>query len=604
MRRRTVTARAALGLLAALGTLAMAEVALRLVDSRGSPVDFMRRNDPEGWGADGIASLAESRGRRLVLDPDLLWRLAPELDGLGRNTETGSDDLVIAAIGDGNTWGSPGASDGWPALLEYLADLNETPRRIRALNAGVPGYSSLQGLRRFQEVLGHRPALVYVAFGANEAHRVRLSDAECARRAEALKPWAWSRLAWAAASWARDLAWTSEKRPRVSLEEYEGHLKQLVALARARGVTPVLVTHPSRGAPPLAEYNEGTRRVAAETGVACVDAAKAFDGEPALFEDSTRLNQAGRARMAEILLGPLRDAGFIRTAYLRSPELDLRTAGDERPELESGWFPREIIDGSTGRWTRQEASLSLERRQSEEGLVLDCTCPNREKGTSGRVEVNGETVGRIDCSKGRSWRRLDIGRVEGDRLSVRILVDTPFAPPGSEGTTPGQERGVFVHGVRLAPSNRPLELAGNGGIYGAGVDLSEADDGRTELGAGWWPRETWTDGRRGRWTGHEAWLHLERPGREAGLLMDVTLENPAGETGCRVEVNGRPAYAFRSRNGRHRYGIDIGGEPARELAVRFVVDRTFVPKEHGRAADARRLGIFVHRVWLAPSPVP
>jgi hypothetical protein len=165
--------------------------------------------------------------------------------------------------------------------------------------------------------------------------------------------------------------------------------------------------------------------------------------------------------------------------------------------------------------------------------------------------------------------------------------------------TPGARR-LFVHGVWLTPSGETNEHASDP-LYASMLDLQDADDGRPELGAGWWSRETWPDGRRGRWTSREASVYLERRGTESGLLLEATLENPANATSCRIEVNGDPVYAFTSANGRHRYGVDIERVRGRRLWVRLVVERTYVP---GAANDSRSLGVFVHSVRLARSALP
>ena len=44
------------------------------------------------------------------------------------------------------------------------------------MNAGAYGYTSYQGLLRFQECLNYDPDIVLISFGANDGHQVRTSD--------------------------------------------------------------------------------------------------------------------------------------------------------------------------------------------------------------------------------------------------------------------------------------------------------------------------------------------------------------------------------------------------------------------------------------------
>ena len=52
-------------------------------------------------------------------------------------------------------------------------DLGPGPGRFRVANAGVYGYSSFQGLRRFHELLRYHPDVVTWSFGANDAQTLR-----------------------------------------------------------------------------------------------------------------------------------------------------------------------------------------------------------------------------------------------------------------------------------------------------------------------------------------------------------------------------------------------------------------------------------------------
>jgi hypothetical protein len=144
-----------------------------------------------------------------------------------------------------------------------------------------------------------------------------------------------------------------------------------------------------------------------------------------------------------------------------------------------------------------------------------------------------------------------------------------------------------------------------GARLASGVELGVVADDRPELGPGWWLRESWPDGRRGRWTKGAAVLFLERGGDEGALLIDVSCLHPSGLTAAEVRVNGTPVYRFTTRNGRLRRVLDVGHVHGRRLTVRLAVERPFVPRRSDAAsADERLLGLFVHRVALLPGGRP
>jgi len=78
-------------------------------------------------------------------------------------------EFRIFTIGDSNTLGWGGSEDApnWPVHLEDL--LQESNNRFTVINAGVWGYTSFQGMRRFKEVLGYDPDMVIISFGSNDA---------------------------------------------------------------------------------------------------------------------------------------------------------------------------------------------------------------------------------------------------------------------------------------------------------------------------------------------------------------------------------------------------------------------------------------------------
>jgi lysophospholipase L1-like esterase len=142
----------------------------------------------------------------MVADPYLFWALKPGLRGklieghlrdsaIRFTLSTGSLGLRgaevprrktgfrILALGDSTTFGL-GVDDDqtWPAILQSL--LRERSRKeVEVLNAGVPGYTSFQGLRWLRSRgLSLQPDLVLATFGFNDADSwSSRSDIETAR---------------------------------------------------------------------------------------------------------------------------------------------------------------------------------------------------------------------------------------------------------------------------------------------------------------------------------------------------------------------------------------------------------------------------------------
>lgn len=511
------------------------EVGLRLLGRSPDPVDFQRRNDPTGWDSDGLGRVPVS------FDPQLFWRRASD----GRTSPEAEHELVLLVLADGSAF-DPRHGRPWPERLERLLDFNEAARPIRILDAAEPGYSSLQGRRRLERFTG-RPELVVVGLGANDAHRVRISDVEYARRLERLGSLARSWLALHAAH--RLWAFTAPQPtlPRIGAEETRANLDAIAARVRSWGGEVVPLENPTAALSPDPEARPPSEAIAA-----------------AVFDLLT-------------------ERGLLLTRHLHPAEADMG-AQDGWPALDHGFGQVEAGPlGLPGRWMEAEASLTLERRAAEAGLALELTCPTPAEA---KIEANGIAIGGLGGCFGRRWYRFSLEPITDDTVQVRLV--TPHA------------RQLFVHGVWLTRSGVPADDRADP-LYASELGLDEAEDRRPELGPGWWPREVWADGRRGRWTAREATLYLERRDSEGGLHLEVTLQNPGDATSCRIEINGVPVYAFISANGRHRYGVDIGSVPGRRLRVRLVAARTFVP---GADDDDRSLGLFVHSVRLARSAIP
>jgi sialidase-1 len=202
----------------------------------------------------------------------------------------------VVMLGDSTTAQRPGAIDKVYAarVQEALASAGIA---LSVSNAGVPSDTTQNARARLQrDVLAHKPRVVVIQFGLNDA---------------AVDVW-------------RNPPATA---PRVSLADHEANLRWLVATLRHEQVKPILMTtNPTRwtaqlrelyGRPPyrpedvdgfdaplLARYNDTVRRVAADLTVPLVDVHVAFSQHDTdrLLLDGLHPNDAGHQLITELLL--------------------------------------------------------------------------------------------------------------------------------------------------------------------------------------------------------------------------------------------------------------------------------------------------------------
>jgi lysophospholipase L1-like esterase len=261
-------------------------------------------------------------------------------------------EVRLLALGDSCTF--LGEPLPWTDLLEDR--LRRAGRhQVRVLNAAVPAWSSLQGLRYLESRgLDLEPDVVLIYFGWNDHWRATVKpDAEFPIQGEEVvavqRALSRSRLyqllndllkgAWrsprlpegggAPFDDTADLSALATQRPfRVPLPSFEENLGRLARLARERGARPVFITAPSRlaagsvpqylfahgfvarGGPPVQEihdsYAAAVRRLARESGALLVDAASHFaaardGGRDWIRDDGIHLTAEGINEMAGLV---------------------------------------------------------------------------------------------------------------------------------------------------------------------------------------------------------------------------------------------------------------------------------------------------------------
>lgn len=227
----------------------------------------VRAASPRGSNVGVLRSLAASLAARW---PRLRPLLPAAVIAAGWPACTAGEGPLVAFLGDSFTsgWRLP-ERQAWPALV--AEELRAKGRPIRVINAGVSGDTAARGLSRLPGLLAHRPDVLVVALGANDA------------------------LSWA------------------PLERTEAALDRILSEAQARGARLLLVgvrLGTGAAAPRVGdsagdverarELDEIYRRLAAARGVPLVpDLLAGVAGRPELlFPDRLHPNAAGHRRLA------------------------------------------------------------------------------------------------------------------------------------------------------------------------------------------------------------------------------------------------------------------------------------------------------------------
>lgn len=268
-------------------------------------------------------------------DPVMLWKPArsvypfddqgfvsrPLYDNLPDDTANIEEHrkLTILAIGDSNTQGIGKTS--WAEELGYL--MKTSGIAVDVINAGVSGYTSYQGLLRLKNILPTvQPDVVIISFGWNDAApNSNIQDKEFAGLISSNIRFLYqSRLYLVLKHYMHKMRQDAAKEdkdyqsPRVTLEDYERNLKEIVMLVKERGAVPVLMTRPYKYSDfelsrivgwrtHVSEYNVITSRVAHELNTPLVPMRKLFEKRKNnFFIDECHFSVAGNVVAANTIL--------------------------------------------------------------------------------------------------------------------------------------------------------------------------------------------------------------------------------------------------------------------------------------------------------------
>ncbi|MBN2055927.1 SGNH/GDSL hydrolase family protein [bacterium] len=330
----------------------MAEATLRLVGTV-APGD-QTRNLPL-WVISNIQS------QFLVPDPLRFWKLPAGAGKYGINSlgmlgeevrpEKEPDVFRIICLGDSITFGfGVHSSQTFAHRLQRLLNDTRTPVVYEVWNAGVPGYSSLQGRRYFHsELAAYEPDVVTVCFGRNDSRFLHQEGGYLPDREVRIQP-AWitglrglmnhSRIYQFLRAGFITVRRLSVETPdqlaqvsRVTPKEFRENIDSLLDEITARGATPVLLTAPVR-LPRIGNYNDILRDVAATRGLILVDTERSFNeiGNERLLVDDCHPNPLGHEYIAGRLfraMSPLISERF----HLAPGALSIPDRGDFTWEL-------------------------------------------------------------------------------------------------------------------------------------------------------------------------------------------------------------------------------------------------------------------------------
>ena len=290
--------------------------------------------------------------RFYAADSDLLWVYADYAEQVA----AARGRISIVFMGDSCTqWGR------YDEALQSIIKARNPDAFFAFENVGVVGWSSWQGLQQLQrDVLPMRPKAVTIYFGWNDhwinfgfedKHAARFIDRQSVPSRQ-LRDSPLSELRTTQLVQRTLLAaegYFADHSPlRVSLDDFDANLRQMVRIAREHGIMPILLTAPTSHRPgrepaylatrwvadledlvPLhRRYADAVRRVAAEENAPLVDLHREFDQLPQqeldrfFLKDGIHLTIEGNRKIAELI-----DQHLVRA------DLYWRIVGDEPRSL-------------------------------------------------------------------------------------------------------------------------------------------------------------------------------------------------------------------------------------------------------------------------------
>jgi len=294
---------------AVIGTVVVVlvlEAAARVVGLRPG---FFLRPEPGNCLARGTSLSLEFR-------PDCAGNLAGTFfrtNGFGLRGDPVRDDgsIRILTVGDSCTWGwGVGQEEAYPAVLQRLLDERHGAGRYQVLNAGVPGYTTYEGLIYLRERgLALKPAVVIADYGFNETFHTGEIETQIARYQKFRCVVAADDFLIAHSTLYHWLRWRMIDRAshtlpvRATPEKYAEHVARFAGLASEHGARVMMIDFLEKSGPE-APYVGALVGVTKNAGIPLVD----YEG-PRL--DVVHPSADGDRALAASILGRLEANGYI-----------------------------------------------------------------------------------------------------------------------------------------------------------------------------------------------------------------------------------------------------------------------------------------------------
>jgi len=260
-----------------------------------------------------------------IPDPYLFWKLNPKnklsnskgFIGPEFNSIKPDATIRIFCIGDSNTMGTTDGS--YPLELGSLVQSRLfSNKKVEVINAGIAGYSSLQGLRLCFEIMKYNPDLVTICFGWNDPcftsrkpdkmfRPVNKTLLGIERFFYRFKTYQLLRYIFLKLGLTKRQQIKGYTR-RVDSEDYESNLIEMVNLTKTNRVKLLFITRPciSELEPWMESfvndtkfYNSIVRLVAKRLDIDIIDAEIIFCNHQEYFFDSCHFNREGGRLLAE-----------------------------------------------------------------------------------------------------------------------------------------------------------------------------------------------------------------------------------------------------------------------------------------------------------------
>ncbi|MFC1699382.1 SGNH/GDSL hydrolase family protein [Candidatus Omnitrophota bacterium] len=265
--------------------------------------------------------------RDFIPDPWFFWKIDPANKltnskgflGPEFSENKPENTFRIFCLGDSNTMGSRDSS--YPR--ELYRSFQTSPlynAQFEVINAGVSGYTSLQGLRMCSEVMKYNPDLITICFGWNDScltdrrpdkyfQPVNRYLLNLERFLYRFRIYEFLKYGYYHLKYNHFNAQQSPPlQCRVNLSDYEANLLAMATLAKKNGSRVLFITRPFmlRLEPWMANftedakiYNSAMRKAAAKIKVDLLDAEKIFSEHPEQFIDSCHFSEDGKELLAK-----------------------------------------------------------------------------------------------------------------------------------------------------------------------------------------------------------------------------------------------------------------------------------------------------------------